>query len=296
MTNSPFDFDSAKTALEVELRSRIKNAERKLTALLFSLVHCLKWPDMYHEGQLLQANMYQWKEGAKQLSVLDWENENQIREFVFTKPLSREKEISERFKISKRQRQAISKVESEIAKAKEREDALLSQMESLNSIQNMEDLLAYRKQFFSVSTKEKSEVQKTLKALPYREFWSSSGLRIWVGKRGKNNETLTFTLANGLDFWLHVDGYPGSHVIIKGTQGKDPDAQSIQEAAQLAIYYSKAKDQGRADVVVTQRKYVSRFGKGSQNCGKVQISKSNLISVKPDPQSLEKLKYNQKKG
>lgn len=290
MTNLSFDFDSEKVALEVELQSCIKNAEKKLTSLQFSLAQCSKWSETYHEGLLLQANLYRWEEGAKSLSVLDWENENQLREILFSEPLTRQKEIAERFKISKRQRQAIPKVESEIAKATARRDTLLSQLETLNSIQEVEDLLKFHKQLFTVIKKDKGSTKKALQALPYREYWSSSGLRIWVGKRGKDNETLTFTLANGLDFWLHVDGFPGSHVVIKGTQGKDPDTDSILEAAQLAVYYSKAKDQGRADVVVTQRKYVSRFGKGSQNCGKVQISKSKIISVKPDPLCLERLK------
>lgn len=293
MTNPSNDFDSEKSALEIEFRSCIKNAEKKLAALQFSLVQCLKWPEIYHEGVLLQANLYRWVEGAKSLSVEDWENGNQLREFLFTEPLNRQKEIAERFKSSKRQRQAIPKVESEIVKATARRDTLLSQLELLNSTQNIEDLQKFQKRHITAVKKEKGSTKKILKALPYREYWSTSGLRIWVGKRGKDNETLTFKLANGLDFWLHVDGFPGSHVVIKREQGKDPDPESILEAAQLAVYYSKAKDQGRVDVVVTQQKYVSRFGKGSQNCGKVQISKSRLISVKSDPACLEKLKSNQ---
>ncbi len=80
--------------------------------------------------------------------------------------------------------------------------------------------------------------------MPYREFWSRSGLRIWVGKKAKDNDTLTFKLAHGSDFWLHVHGYPGSHVIIKINKGKDPDADTIQDALQLALYYSQAKSQG----------------------------------------------------
>lgn len=285
MTNFPIDFDSQKAALESDLQGLIKNAEKKVVALHFALKQCLKWPEIYHEGLLLQTNLYRWEEGTKSLIVLDWEHDNQPREIVFAKSLSRQKEISERFRISKRQKLAISKIESEIVKATARRDALLAQLETLSSIQEEEakGLLTYRRQFSSITKKEKASTKKDLKALPYREFLSSSGLKIWVGKRGKDNDTLTFKLANGLDFWLHVDGYPGSHVIIKGVHGKDPDAKSIQEAAQLAVYYSKAKNQGQADVIVTQRKNVSRFGKGPQNYGKVQISKSKLISVKPDP-------------
>ncbi|MBA3602785.1 MAG: DUF814 domain-containing protein [Parachlamydiaceae bacterium] len=283
------DFDKDKAALQEELAKRKKNASKKLRSLEFSHTECLKWPELYHEGILLQANLYRWNEEDRSVIVSDWNNENQMRTITLSKPFNRQKEIAQRFQASKRQRLALPRIESEIAKAKATFDDLQASSEELMSIVEANDLIAFKNLFLKKPTIQSSTSKKLAKALPYREYVSSAGLQIWVGRKAKDNETLTFKLANGSDYWLHAHGYPGSHVIIKCPKGNEPDSVTLQEALQLAVYFSKAKDQGRVEVLVTQRKYVSPYGKGSKNPGKVQVSKHKLISVKPDPGCLEKL-------
>ncbi len=285
------DFNIEKKMLLDELQRRLKNANKKLRSLESALLQCQKWPELHHEGILLQANLYMWDEKALTLIVEDWENENQKKEIILSAPFNRQNEIARRIHQSKRQQTALPRLKIEIAKATTFRNQLLEQIETLSSILEISPLIAFRKNFISSETKQVSK--KTEKSLPYREFLSQSGLRIWVGKKAKDNETLTFTLAHGLDFWLHVHGYAGSHVIIKAEKGNNPDEQTLQDALQLAIYYSKAKSLQWADVVITQRKHVSRFGKGPKNCGKVQISTHKLISVKVDPQRLEILRQHQ---
>ena len=78
---------------------------------------------------------------------------------------------------------------------------------------------------------------------------------IWVGRSAKQNEQVTFKIASPEDLWLHVHERPGAHVIIKGPSNEVPPAV-IEHAAQLAAYYSSARNDGGVQVDVTKRKFV----------------------------------------
>ena len=74
------------------------------------------------------------------------------------------------------------------------------------------------------------------------EFRSSSGLRISVGKNNTQNDLLTTKQAFKSDLWFHTQKIHGSHVIL-WTEGGQPDLTSIQEAAQLAAWFSQGRDE-----------------------------------------------------
>jgi predicted ribosome quality control (RQC) complex YloA/Tae2 family protein len=76
---------------------------------------------------------------------------------------------------------------------------------------------------------------------PYRSL-SVSGFEVLVGKGDAANDDLTFGVADPLDFWLHVAGVPGSHVVVRNPDGLETLPQEVLErAAQLAAWHSKAR-------------------------------------------------------
>ncbi len=78
---------------------------------------------------------------------------------------------------------------------------------------------------------------------------------IWVGRSATQNEQVTFKIASPEDLWLHVHEKPGAHVVIKGPSSEVPQAV-IGQAAQLAAYYSAARNEGGVQVDVTHLKFV----------------------------------------
>ena len=112
-----------------------------------------------------------------------------------------------------------------------------------------------------------------------RRFISTDGLEILVGKKASDNDLLTFRVAKSLDLWLHAADYPGSHVIIRGHGKKAVPDRTLLEAAQLAAFYSDARDQPKAAVRYTQRKFVSKPRKGGP--GLVSLSTFKTILVEP---------------
>jgi len=81
---------------------------------------------------------------------------------------------------------------------------------------------------------------------PYH-YISSDGFDIFVGKNNTQNDTLTFKIAEGGDWWFHAKQTPGSHVIVKCHGAKLPDA-TFEEAARLAAFYSKGRGSGKVEI------------------------------------------------
>ena len=112
-----------------------------------------------------------------------------------------------------------------------------------------------------------------------RSFVSSDGFEILVGKKAADNEFLTFRIARSLEMWLHAADYPGSHVIIRNPQKKEMPDRTLIEAAELAAFYSDAREQTKAAVHYTQRKFVNKPRKAAP--GLVSLASHRTIMVKP---------------
>lgn len=72
---------------------------------------------------------------------------------------------------------------------------------------------------------------------------------VLIGKGDADNDRLTFKVAAGADFWLHVASVPGSHVVIRNPDKvSEPPREVLERAAQLAAWHSKARDGGKVEV------------------------------------------------
>jgi predicted ribosome quality control (RQC) complex YloA/Tae2 family protein len=112
-------------------------------------------------------------------------------------------------------------------------------------------------------------------ALGPRSFRSHRGNAILVGRSGRSNDELTFDVAKPHDLWFHASGVPGAHVVVRVPPGETADEGEIREAAELAAYYSKAREDTAVDVIVTERRHVSRI-KGAPR---------GLVKLTPAPET-----------
>jgi predicted ribosome quality control (RQC) complex YloA/Tae2 family protein len=109
-----------------------------------------------------------------------------------------------------------------------------------------------------------------------RRFRSAQGFEIVVGRNARQNEQVTFGVAQPGDTWLHARGVPGAHVVIRAA-GRTPDRATIQAAAELAAYYSSAQGEQAAPVSLTTRKWVRRVPGGRP--GQVIVEKEEVLLV-----------------
>ncbi|MEG2208601.1 MAG: NFACT RNA binding domain-containing protein [Clostridia bacterium] len=78
---------------------------------------------------------------------------------------------------------------------------------------------------------------------------------IEVGKNSLQNDRLTLH-ARGGETWLHVQGMPGSHVLIRTED--EPAPETLLMAAKLAAYFSKGRNHPALPIDYTKRKHVKK--------------------------------------
>jgi predicted ribosome quality control (RQC) complex YloA/Tae2 family protein len=241
-------------------------------------------PDVWKRyGDLLLANIGTATREGDSISVVDYFDEaaptieipaeahkpiNEVAEEYFrkyTKARNGLRVIEERMLTANKQ---ASKVEARIATI----DAAIEAGDE-----------AFIKSLVAPAKKPQPPVSKKRKAEAAfkgaRFFISSDGFEILVGKKAADNDFLTFRIARSLETWLHAADYPGSHVIIRNPQKKVVPDRTLIEAAELAAFYSDAREQTKAGVNYTQRKFVNKPRKAAP--GLVSLASHRTIMVKP---------------
>jgi predicted ribosome quality control (RQC) complex YloA/Tae2 family protein len=141
------------------------------------------------------------------------------------------------------------------------------------------------------TSEEKSTLPARLRDLPKRlhprRYKSRDDLEIWVGRNDEGNDHLTTRLARGNDLFFHLDGAPGSHVILKTEGLGEPPAESILDACELAVHFSKHKNAGSAEVHVVPIKQVKK-PKGAKR-GLVWVTGGKSIHLRREETRLKRL-------
>ncbi|MCZ6633540.1 MAG: NFACT family protein [bacterium] len=112
-----------------------------------------------------------------------------------------------------------------------------------------------------------------------RRYRTSDGWLVLVGRNNRENDRLTKSAARQ-DIFLHAQGCPGSHVILKRGDKQDrPSRHALKEAAGLAAYWSKARGAKRVSVNYTEVRYVHK-PRGAPP-GLVTIKNEKSLMVEP---------------
>ncbi len=169
------------------------------------------------------------------------------------------------------------KREGRLEQAATREEALKAERAEIAAL--LEDLPNHSDaEMADLSRRFLSERAPQSRAAPGTRYVSPQGFEVWVGRSARGNDDLTFKLAKSRDLWLHAQGYPGSHVIIRAENREIP-FETILFAAQLAAAYSKANLSDNVPVDYTLRKNVWKVKGGAP--GAVNFSQQKTVYVTP---------------
>lgn len=141
---------------------------------------------------------------------------------------------------------------SRLKRAKRKLQYIDSVFDCLSRAENERELAEIRQELAEQGylKLKKTNSRKQPAALEPIEFLSSDGFKILVGRNNKQNDKLTLKSAAKNDIWMHTKNIPGSHTIIV-TGGKQVPAKTMEEAAALAAYHSRAKDSALVPVDYT---------------------------------------------
>ena len=156
----------------------------------------------------------------------------------------------------------------------------------LAAARTMDELAAVRQELsssFAPKTKPPSKKKTARKdaprpLLPQVEKLAFLGYTILVGRNNVGNDKIVKELSAPEDLWLHAQGIPGSHVLVKRLAGKEVPKEVIEEAARLAVLHSKAKGSRNVPVFLAEARHVSKF-KGAKP-GLVRIARYSTVSVR----------------
>ena len=111
------------------------------------------------------------------------------------------------------------------------------------------------------------------------EYELPDGWQLFAGRTDAANDYVSIKLAKPRDRWFHVRGMPGGHVVLRVPADREPDRATLERAAALAAYHSKARTGGVVPVSMTEGRHVSK-PRGAKP-GTVEIRKETVLKVRP---------------
>ena len=247
--------DLLKTATTA--RDRVR---RKLAAQEKELAACLDRDHLRICGELITANLYRMERGQSRLTAQNYYDENCADvDIPLDVRLSPQENAARYFKQYAKAKTAEKYLTAQLQKGGEELQYLESVLQELAQAESEQDFNDIRTEltdggYLRGRGKKQPGFQRASKP---REFRSSAGLRILVGRNNRQNDRLTTKDADKRDIWLHTQKIHGSHVILC-TGGAEPDEQSLMEAASLAAYFSQAQGSTKVPVDYTPVKFVKK--------------------------------------
>lgn len=209
-------------------------------------------------GELITANLYRMERGMSRLTAQNYYDPDCADvDIPLDVRLSPQENAAKYFKKYTKAKTAEKYITAQLEKARVELTYLESVLQELTLAESEQDFNDIRAELTDggyLRAKGRKQPQRPSKP---REFRSTAGLRILVGRNNRQNDRLTAKDAEKWDIWLHTQRIHGSHVILC-TGGAQPDEQSLLEAASLAAYFSQAQNSTKVPVDFTQVKYVKK--------------------------------------
>ncbi len=105
------------------------------------------------------------------------------------------------------------------------------------------------------------------------------GWEVLAGRTDADNDRLSLKIARPNDWWFHVAGQPGSHVVLRVPADREPSRDVLRAAAAIAAWHSKARGGGTVAVKGTLAKFVGK-PRGAPP-GTVSVRRETTFKVRP---------------
>ena len=242
-------------------------------------------------GDILTSNLHLMEKGMSTFRTMDfYDPEGGEVDIPLDPLLTPQQNAAKYYKEYNKAKTAEEMLTIQIEKGEKELEYLNSVLENIALAEGEKDLQEIRQELTETGylrrPKTAAKRAKRVSGRPM-EFRSSAGLRISVGKNNSQNDLLTTKLAYKSDIWLHTQKIHGSHVIL-WLEGGEADAQSLTEAAQLAAYFSQARDGSKVPVDYTPVKYVKK--PAGARPGMVVYTTYQTAVVEPDAELAKKLR------
>lgn len=231
-------------------RKQLAKREAALTRRLASLEqHAGGDADtLQHLGELILANLHAIPAGADRVEIEDYAEPGLTRSIELRGGLTAQENAQEYFdRAKKERRRAVTRCE-ELENIQAQLASIQEQLASIDEIDESE---------LGSIAGERDERTEDRAAAPGLVF-ERGPFRILVGRNARENDALLRQHAHGNDFWLHTRDFPGGYVFVRAPRGKSVPLETLLDAGNLAVYFSKARANGQAELYYTQVKHLRR--------------------------------------
>ncbi|HSW40467.1 MAG TPA: NFACT RNA binding domain-containing protein [Acidobacteriota bacterium] len=298
--------------IESAIKKERSYLERKAVNLQEDLAGMRQAETHRKKGELLKNALHLIRKGDETVEVADYETGDTV-EIALDRKLTPAENMEDYFSryqkesrgaaVIPRQLEEVNRAVRELDQIEQRlHQALQSETPDLENIESLAAEPAMRRLLGRYAPRQKApKAQKApaktsakmpgKKDIPNRltpkRYMTKDGLEIWVGRSDEGNDLLTTRLARGNDLFFHLEGYPGSHVVLRTEGNPDPPQASLLAACELAVHFSKMKNAGSADVCMSHIKNV-RKPKGAKP-GLVYVRGEKTIRLRRDAGRLQEI-------
>ena len=280
--NSYIDWWYSEHAANLSTESLLEKAEKwynvrhsKMEAALENLLNKKKSFEnagqLKHQGDLILTFGHLIDGSSKFLECEDYETGKTLRILIDPKKSAQEN-AQDYYKNYKKATSGIEDLERDIETARRQIEKLDEQYRQICTEKNpvkIEQLLR----------RDTTPTQQKKKSHPGLDY-TINGWYILVGRDASENDELLRHHVRGDDLWLHVRDFPGGYVFIKARKGKTVPLDILLDAANLAVYYSKARTNSKVDLYYTHVKYLRRAKNGPK--GLVIPTQEKNLCITPD--------------
>lgn len=232
----------------IKVINNILKKDRRKVKKLHQELDDAKTADQYRiNGQILTTYLHQLQPGMTEIELPNFYANNEPITISLAPELSPSRNAQRYFTKYNKLKTSVDFVNEQLALTNQEIDyltAVLSQID-LAAPADIQDIRLELQEQGYIKQKGSNKKQRKTKPSQPSEYQTSSGVPVLVGKNNRQNDQLTFKIANKYELWFHVKDLPGSHVVLRSTS---PSDEEIQEAAEIAAYFSKGRDSSHVQV------------------------------------------------
>ncbi|MCQ2604777.1 MAG: NFACT family protein [Spirochaetia bacterium] len=231
-------------------------------------------------GELITAGIREIHRGDEFFQTVNYYGENETIRIPLDPKLSASENSEKYFHKYKKAKNGLQLLKQEQQNLSSRLTELYAKGKELQEEQNVYVLQEW------IENEKKQQSKVVTRQIPGLQF-NSGNFLLYVGRTAKENDELLRHYVRGNDYWLHTRDYPGGYIFIKTEKGKSIPLETLLDAGNLAVHFSKGKNAARADIYYTQVKYLRRAKDGPT--GLVLPTQEKNLSITKDEKRLKKI-------
>ena len=277
-------------ALEAAREKALRLAGEKETRLEASLKRVRNQIEEYRDyerfkefGDIVASNIHRLAEGDEWLTAENYYRNNETVTIELDPSLSPSGNAEGYYAKYRKAKSGIEHLKKDEARLRRELEEARDNAAWISETEDLGNVEEYIEKERSLRSRQRPSAEEEIPGLRFR----SGGFDILVGRTAKENDELLRRHVKGNDYWLHTRDFPGGYVFIKNVPGKSVPLETLLDAGNLALFYSKGRSSGKGELYYTQVKYLRRAKHGK--LGMVIPTQEKNLSVQLEEDRIRRL-------